>query len=160
VVPPAIRNASGAAEVVTGLLLAAFDYEEYKGAASKKKAAEDPAPKSVNVTILTASKSDRDQINRAQIIAESQNFARTIAHRPRNDIKPPPLATDAQSMAREVGLKCRVLDEKQMARLGMGGILAVGSGSSQIAPPRMIVLEHQGRVTKGRAKPLLLVGKA
>ena len=31
-------------------------------------------------------------------------------------------------MAREAGLKCRVMDEKELARLGMGGILAVGGG--------------------------------
>ena len=60
-------------------------------------------------------------------------------------------------MAREAGLKCRVMDEKELARLGMGGILAVGGGSIQ-TPPRMIVLEH--RPAKGVGKTLLVVGKA
>jgi len=44
-----------------------------------------------------------------------------------------------------------------LARLGMGGILAVGGGSIQ-TPPRLIVLEH--RPAKPKGKPLLVVGKA
>ena len=61
-------------------------------------------------------------------------------------------------MASEVGLGCRVLDEKQMAKLGMGGILAVGSASA--TPPRMIVLEHHLGDSKKKRPPLLVVGKA
>jgi leucyl aminopeptidase len=57
------------------------------------------------------------------------------------------------------------MDEKQLARLGMGGILAVGAGSNA-TPPRMIVLEYRGKGqgAKGKQKassaPLLIVGKA
>jgi leucyl aminopeptidase len=55
-----------------------------------------------------------------------------------------------------------VLDEKEMSRLGMGGILAVGQGSAN--PPRMIVLEHRGgqkQKTRNKAQPtLLVVGKS
>jgi leucyl aminopeptidase len=50
------------------------------------------------------------------------------------------------------------MDEKQLAGLGMGGILAVGMGSIA-TPPRLIVLEH--KPARGRhGKPLLVVGKA
>ena len=82
-------------------------------------------------------------------------------------INPPALAKEAQKLAKEVGLDCRVLDEKQMAKLGMGGILAVGSGSA--TPPRMIVLQHRPggiKASRARAKAnkkmpvLLVVGKS
>src|SRR6187455_3114163 len=55
-----------------------------------------------------------------------------------------------------------------MERLGMGGILAVGAGSSH-TPPRMIVLQHRPGGIRGarqrakdgaRDRPLLVVGKA
>ncbi len=89
----------------------------------------------------------------------------TIASRPGNNINPPALAKVAQEMAREAGLKCRVLDEKEMGRLGMGGMLAVGAGSNR--PPRMIVLEYEGangKATKSGKKKegetVLVVGKA
>src|SRR5262249_45362122 len=87
--------------------------------------------------------------------------ARTIASRPGNNINPPALADVAIAMAKEVGLTAKVLDEKQMAKLKMGGILAVGGGS--LHQPRMIVLEHLRKKSAGSKKqagPLLVIGKA
>jgi leucyl aminopeptidase len=88
-------------------------------------------------------------------------LCRTIANRPANVINPPSLANLARSMATEVGLKCTILDEKQIAKLGMGGLLAVGAASI-LTPPRLIVLEHKPTSAKSgkSAKPLLVVGKA
>jgi leucyl aminopeptidase len=60
-------------------------------------------------------------------------------------------------MAREAGLSCKILDEKQMAKLGMGGILGVGAGAIS-SPPRMIVLEHKPAGKKSQT--LMVVGKA
>ena len=162
VVPPAVEAVApeaGAEAVVTGILLAAFDYREYKGAAKKKS--DDEKPRPLDVTVVGNAGVLRAPVERARVVAEAQNFARTIASRPGNDINPVTLAKVAQGLAREVGLGVRILDEKQMARLGMGGILAVGSGSIA-TPPRMIVLEHQPRAGKraSQVSPLLVVGKA
>ncbi|HEY1628502.1 MAG TPA: leucyl aminopeptidase family protein, partial [Tepidisphaeraceae bacterium] len=160
IVPPVLRDRghSGARSVVTGFLLASFQYDEYRGTAKKKEDPDQPGPISLTFLATPASiKSIRELVRHGQIISESQNFARTIAHRPGNDINPPALAKVAADMAREVGLKCRVLDEKQLKKLGMGGILAVGAGSGA-TPPRLIVLEHNR--AKKKSKPLLVVGKA
>src|SRR5205823_5299572 len=109
----------------------------------------------------------REAAERARIICQAQNFARTIASRPGNNINPPTLAKVAQEMARQVGLDVRVLDEKQLAKLGMGGILGVGQGSAN--PPRMIVLQYRpGGIKAARARaragrrqqPILIVGKS
>jgi leucyl aminopeptidase len=100
----------------------------------------------------------QDAVEEARIVAEAQNFARTIAFRPGNEINPPALAKVAQAAGKELGLPVRVLDHTEMKRLGMGGILGVGAGSS-LTPPRMIVMEYGGK--KGGAKrPVLVVGKA
>jgi len=166
VIPPVIlrsREAVGTEAVVTGMLLAAFDYREYKGTARKDDPDEAPV-RSETITILStdaAFPALKASAQRGQLIADAQNFARTIASRPGNDINPPQLARVIQAAAKELGLGCRVIDEKKMKKLGMGGILAVGGGSVS-TPPRLIVLEHRGRAIKGKAKtgPLLLVGKA
>jgi leucyl aminopeptidase len=182
VVPPflkAVNPEVGAEAVVTGLLLAAFQYREYKGAARGKEE-EERKSRPLDVTIVGDPRALREPVERARVVAEGQNFARTIASRPGNDINPPTLAKVAQDLAREVGLGIRVLDERQMAKLGMGGILAVGAGSIA-TPPRMIVLEWKGKAEGGRVKderkgarrgspsssnlhpsslPLLVVGKA
>jgi leucyl aminopeptidase len=168
IVPPVITTPGRSAteSVVVGFLLASFDYAEYHGAASRKKDSEDPRPEKTALTILATEasmKQVKPLVERARAIADAQNFCRTIAHRPGNDINPPALARVAQDAAREVGLAYRVLDEKQMQKLGMGGILAVGAGSVG-APPRMIILEHKpsGKASSARKNakgPLLLVGK-
>ncbi len=176
VVPPVLKQVgrSAAEAMVSGFLLASFDYDEYRGTARKNQD-DEPPPQSLALTILATEKSIaqvRGAVQRARIIADAQNYARTIAHRPGNDINPPALAKAAQQLAREAGLTCRVLDEKQMRKLGMGGILAVGAGSSA-TPPRMIVLEYHPPIRPARsaksqipnlkskiANRLLVVGKA
>ncbi len=94
------------------------------------------------------------------IIGRAQSYARTLANRPGNMINPAGLAEAAKKMAMETaGLSCTVLDEKQMAARGMGGILAVGSGSQ--SKPRFIVVKYVpcGRAAVGRPT-IGLVGKA
>ena len=137
-------SAAGYAALTEGLLLGSFDYAEYRGTADKSADKEDRGP--VTFALVAAAGHDNElvaAVDRARVIAEGQNFARTIASRPGNNINPSSLAKVAQELAREVGLTCRVIDDKEMKRLGMGGILAVGSGSTN-TPPRMIVLEYQG----------------
>jgi leucyl aminopeptidase len=90
------------------------------------------------------------------IIGKAQSYARTIANRPGNVINPPALAAEAKKLARSTaGLSCTVLDKKQLAAKGMGGVLAVGSGSQ--SEPRFIVLKYKGT---NRMPPVGLVGKA
>src|SRR4051812_6980702 len=162
-VPPA----AAAEAVATGVLLARFRYDEYKGAGQKTDDKDRETPLDLTVLSADAGPAVKQAIDRARAIADGQNFCRTIATRPGNNINPPTLAKVAQELAREVGLDVRVLDEKQMAKLGMGGILAVGQGSAN--PPRMIVLQHRpGGIAASRARAkaakklpvLLVVGKA
>jgi leucyl aminopeptidase len=144
--------------VVSGILLASFNYEEYKGTGSRKDEVNGGELRVTLVAPAERVKSLRPAMERARIIADGQNFARTIASRPGNDVNPPSLAKVVQQSARELGLTCRVLDEKQMQRLGMGGILAVGGGSAH--PPRMIVLENKPARGKSAKGTVLVVGKA
>jgi leucyl aminopeptidase len=143
-----------------GFLLGSFNYREYKGTASKK--GDEAKELGVRLTLVTNDVGARAAaaLERARIVAEGQNLARTIASRPGNEINPPSLAKVAQAVAKDSGLSCRVLDEKELKRLGMGGLLAVGAGSPN--PPRLIVLEHKGSAStkRGTAAPILVIGKS
>jgi leucyl aminopeptidase len=94
------------------------------------------------------------------IIGKAQVYARTLANRPGNVINPPALAEEAKSLAKQTsGLKCEIYDEKQLAKLGMGGVLAVGSGSKN--PPRFIVVKYTPKSGASKKLPTVaLVGKA
>ncbi|HSZ54469.1 MAG TPA: leucyl aminopeptidase [Tepidisphaeraceae bacterium] len=152
-----VSGIAGAIEaLVEGIVVGSFDYQEYRGTA--RKSSENEQSRTIEFSIIGDAKQIGDAVDRGRIIGEGQNFARTIASRPGNNINPPSLAKVAQQLAAELKLSCRILDEKEMKRLGMGGILGVGSGSTN-TPPRMIVLEYRGsRGSKDR--PLLVVGKS
>ncbi len=93
-------------------------------------------------------------------IGKAQNFARTLGNRPANVVTPATLAGVAKNLAKgSKTLSCTVLDGKQMAVKGMGGVLAVGSGSKN--EPRFIVLKHSPPGKAASARPTIaLVGKA
>ncbi|UCE99414.1 MAG: leucyl aminopeptidase [Planctomycetota bacterium] len=93
-------------------------------------------------------------------IGKTQSYARTLANRPGNVINPATLAAEASKLARGLkGLSCTVFDEKQLTAKGMGGVLAVGSGSKN--PPRFIILKYQAGSKAARKLPVIgLVGKA
>lgn len=174
IVPPVIRGtrageAVGTDSLVTGLLLSAFDFRECRGteyAQEQKKSAGKAASAKgpVEITFLASGRSSHvieASVRRARTIADAQNFTRTICSRPGNVVNPPVLAKLAQGLARELRIGCRVLDDRQIKRLGMGGIAAVGGGSA--TPPRLIALEYRGPKSSGRGKsatPVLVVGKA
>jgi leucyl aminopeptidase len=93
-------------------------------------------------------------------IGKAQSYARTLANRPGNVINPATLAAAAKQVARgSKNLTCTVFDEKQIAARGMGGVLAVGSGSQN--KPRFIVLKYSPSGKAASGKPAIgLVGKA
>ena len=100
------------------------------------------------------------EISKGVVIGKAQSYVRTLANRPANVINPAELAAIAEKLARgSKNLSCTVFDEKQLAAKGMGGVLAVGSGSEN--KPRFIVLKYS-RAGKGAGgRPTIgLVGKA
>ena len=92
------------------------------------------------------------------VVGQAQNYARTIANRPANVVYPATLAAEARKLARGSStLKCTVFSEKQMIEKGMGGVLAVGSGSEH--RPTFIILKHTPPGSRAEPK-VALVGKA
>ena len=97
----------------------------------------------------------RRGVRYGRALCEGTNYARDLINTPSNEKRPPALAEMARKMARREGLRCRVLDEKQMERMKMGALLSVGRGSSE--PPRMVILEYRPQGV--RTKPIAFVGK-
>lgn len=94
------------------------------------------------------------------VIGKAQSYARTLANRPANVVTPAKVAAAAKEIARgSKRLSCTVFDEKQMAAKGMGGVLAVGSGSQN--KPRFIILKYSPPGKAASSLPTIaLVGKA
>ena len=137
------------AQFVLALTQAAYGYDEFK---SKKN-------QFVLDTIqLIASDSPLDStaLNYLEAVQSGQNLARDLANRPGNICFPEYLAEQALALAAEfpTQLKVTVLDEQQIAELGMHSFLAVSKGSER--PGRIITLEYLGAQSDS---PVVLVGK-
>jgi leucyl aminopeptidase len=117
----------------------------------------DPDPH--EVTLLPGTQKGRTRIDlavrEARLVSETVRWVRDLVSEPANRMTPTLLAERAEEMARQWGIKHRVLDEDDIASLGMGGLLGVASGSKE--PPRLIVLEHEA--DDPRAPKVALVGK-
>jgi leucyl aminopeptidase len=79
---------------------------------------------------------------------------RDLVSTPASDLYPETLAAAAVDLARDLPIKVEVLDEKDLAAGGYGGILGVGSGSAR--PPRLVTLRYSPLDAK---RHLSLVGK-
>jgi leucyl aminopeptidase len=100
-------------------------------------------------------------LNVGTIIGRAQSYARTLANRPGNVIYPATLAAAAKETAKNSKrLSCTVFDQKQLTAKGMGGVLAVGSGSQH--EPRFIILKYSpaDMKTANKLPVVALVGKA
>ncbi|AXY55477.1 leucyl aminopeptidase [Acinetobacter chinensis] len=134
---------------VLSLTQAAYAFDEYK---SKKN---EFALQQINL-IATATPLTAEQLTLIQAIQSGQNQARDLGNRPGNICFPEYLADQAVQLAEEYPdlITVTVLDEQQMADLGMNAFLAVSKGSDR--PGRIITLEYKANAEQ---PPVVLVGK-
>ena len=93
-------------------------------------------------------------VKAGEAIAASTVMARDLVSSPPADKTPTIIAARAKEIARQFGLKLRVLEKDRMRKLGMGALLGVAAGSVQ--PPKFLIAEYR----KGGKKPFIaLVGK-
>ncbi len=88
-------------------------------------------------------------------IGEGMNVAKHLGEQPPNEMYPQALAQFTRKVAKDAGLKVKVLERQALEKLKMGGLLAVGQGS--VRESRLIVIEHRGG--KAKTAPIALVGK-
>ena len=81
-------------------------------------------------------------------------MCRDLINTPAAELGPDEFEAEARWVAKNAGLRMRVLDEEECTRLGMGCLIAVGRASPR--RPRMLVLEIPGAKS---TKPLALCGK-
>jgi leucyl aminopeptidase len=93
-------------------------------------------------------------------LAASANLARTLSQTPPNIATPLYMAEQAQQMAQEAGLECRVIQGVELELERLAGLINVGKAS--VNPPCLIRLEYRPENTPqgaSEAAPLVLLGK-
>jgi len=128
----------------------------------KSEKPEKPSLKKVTVAFsekltTTEIRKIRKAVNNGAAIVKGMELSRDLANRPGNICTPTFIANKAKQIAKEyAAVSVKVLEEKEMEKLGMGAFLSVSKGSDQ--PGKMVVLQYKGAKKKTQA-PIALVGK-
>jgi len=150
---PALPAALSARAIAEGAILADFDIDFYR--ADRKDLSIQ------SLTVLTPepiTEALQTALTEGVILAESQNFARTLINEPGNILTPTELGKRTAAMAAEFGLQCEVHSIDKLRELGMGAFIAVTQGSPE--PPALIVLRYEPPVAPPANSPVIgLVGK-
>ena len=113
-----------------------------------------------SVDLLTANKAATDAVEAGIKVGEAVAFgvkvSRDLGNTPGNVCHPTYLAEQAKKLAKEsAAITTKILEEKDMEKLGMGALLSVSQGSAQ--PAKLIIMQYKG--AKASVKPHVLVGK-
>ena len=139
-----------------GALLANEDYDTYK---SDRK---DRAVGAMTILSRATERAVRTEMeagfNAGVVVADAQNFARSLVNEPGNVLTPTELGKRTAAMCAEAGIACTVESTERMRELGMGAFLAVAQGSEQA--PALITMTYEPEGGTAEGTPVLgLVGK-
>ncbi len=161
----AARSLNGAEAVITtlsdidlgaaieGLILGAYRFSDFR---SDKTAPKDNGLRTITALSPDTKSKTKAEAERATAVATAVATARDLVNTPPSHLYPAEFAKRAKALGEAAGLEVEVLDEKELAKEGYGGVVGVGQGSSR--PPRLVRLIHRGAKSK-KAKKVALVGK-
>ncbi len=134
---------------IEGIFLGNYSFNKYKSEKDKDK--------EVNVFYYAdSSKALRSAIIKTLNFKDGLEFTKDLQNEPSGVLTPDTLANRISTALKNEGAKVKVFDEKQIKKMKMGGVIAVGKGSDY--PPRFIVIEYNGN-SKSKKKRVALVGK-
>jgi len=146
-----------ASTVVENLLLADYEFTTYKTKKPDKKNLKEVLIYNLN------SQEAKEGIKRGLIVGDYINQARTIANTPGCDLSPTDLGNAAKKLTAKTKISLQVLGEKEIKKLKMGALLAVGQGTK--SETRFIIAEYwgagkgSGKKVSTEQKPIVLIGK-
>ncbi len=142
-----------AANIAYGAILRSYTFDKYRTTVK-----EDKKPSFKELNIATSSASDAEKIfAKLEKIADGVFLARDVVTEPPNVLYPESYAEIIKKDLTKLGVVVKILNVKQMEKLGMGSLLGVGQGS--IKDSRLVVMEWNGKGKADADFPLALVGK-
>lgn len=132
------------ADLALGLALRGYDFTTHK-------TGEKDQPQDARIM---AAKPDEARADAAALLAVAEGvfFTRDLINEPANVLTTSDFAARLEGM-RALGLEVEILEEADLAKMGMGALLGVGQGSE--SPSKIAVLQWKG----AEGAPLALIGK-
>ena len=152
VIPAGMSSLEIAQAMVEGAILGSYQFTVYRTAAA------DHVVEGMKILIPQKGqlKQVTEGIRRGVATAEATVFVRDLCNHPSNVLTPARVAEEAKAIAKAEKISIKILEQKDMERLGMGALLGVARGSQE--PPKFIILEYNGAKKKDE-RPVVLVGK-
>ena len=143
-------SANAAAEAAYGATLRNWRMDKYR-----TRLAETSKPTVAALTVVGAPAETADLWNSYKAIADGVELTKELVTEPANIIYPESFVERCRHLA-DLGVEITVLDDKQMAELGMGALLGVAQGSRK--PARLLAMKWDGTGGK-QERPVAFVGK-
>jgi len=153
VMPGGMSLVEVAQAMVEGAILGSYQFTVYRSEAASEH---DVAGMRILIPQKGQLRQVTEGIRRGVATAEATVFVRDLCNHPSNVLTPTRVADEAKTIAKAEGITIKILEQKEMARLGMGALLGVARGSQE--PPKFIILEYNGAKKKDE-RPVVLVGK-
>ncbi|MGF1550590.1 MAG: leucyl aminopeptidase [Sphingomonadaceae bacterium] len=141
-------DAEAAAQIAFGAASRAWRFDRYRTKLGKKA-----QPTLEETVVVGAPDGVEREWRHLDAVMAGMDLTRKLVTEPANVIYPESFVERCRELE-NLGVELRVLDEKEMGRLGMNALLGVAQGSTR--PPRLLVMRWKG---DGGGKPLVLVGK-
>ena len=142
---PAATGVAGAARALAeGAVIGGYRFDGYKTA---------PGPARASRVVLHV-EGAADELDRARTVGSAAALVKDLVHTPAEWLGPQDVADAAVAAVAELPVTVTVLDERDLAEGGYGGILGVGQGSDR--PPRLVRLDY---APEGAQRHVALVGK-
>ena len=132
-----------------GILLSSYKFENYK----KNKIKQITKLKNV-VFVCNEPNKNLSKISEIQNVAKGVFTARDLVWQPPNILYPSSFADECKKL-KKIGVKVTIYNEKQLQKIGMDALLAVGRGSRKDS--QVVVMEWSGG--KKNNKPMAFIGK-
>ena len=140
-----LEPAEIAVEMAFGARLRAYRFSKYF---SKEKEEDGPSLTSLTFACEGAAQAKKAYATK-DLIADAVFFTRDLVSEPANVIYPESFAAEARKLEK-LGLEVEVLGEKEMKKLGMNTLLAVGQGSDRES--QLVILQWWGLGKPGDKK--------
>lgn len=141
------------AHIAVGTTLRSYSFEQYK--TNKDDDKDQKKLESLHFVTFESNVAEELFAEQRHVI-DGVFFARDLVNEPPNHLYPDAYAKRIKKELKPLGVEIEILDEKKMAKLGMGALLAVGQGSDNA--PRMVIMRWRGDKSSTDA-PLAFVGK-
>ena len=143
------NNLSINERVALGIILSSYKFENYK----KNKIKQIVKLKTV-VFVCNEPSKNLKKISEILNLAKGVFTARDLVWQPPNILYPSSFASECKKL-KKIGVKVTIFNEKQLQKIGMEALLAVGRGSRKDS--QVVVMEWSGG--KKENKPMAFIGK-